>query len=127
MQGYTAAGAEVPGPMPNLRKGNPVVCDRQERFDGKRCPKDLSGEPISLRARIATPADVAGAPVSNRPCRDGWSRGTVPEHVMGKADPRNARFPGIANLPSMVSTNPANIKKVKANRHFGVDRQYEDF
>jgi hypothetical protein len=58
-----------------------------------------------------------------------FREGSRPESWFGNPfpPPSASHFPGIANLPSMVRGKPFDIKKVKANRHFGVDRRNEDF
>jgi HD-GYP domain-containing protein (c-di-GMP phosphodiesterase class II) len=53
------------------------VSQHHERFDGKGYPNGLSGESISLHARILALADVVDALVSDRPYRPGWSREKV--------------------------------------------------
>jgi putative nucleotidyltransferase with HDIG domain len=183
MQGHPSAGAKILGPIPNLQKVIPVVSQHHERFDGKGYPGGLSGDSISLHARILALADVFDALSSDRPYRPGLSRDAVVDHIRMDAgrhfDPavveaflriearrngdgieetsravaaaspavplpreasrgafpppaatcgaEDARFTGIANHPFVVSGYPPDIKKVKANRHFEVDRQYEDF
>jgi len=53
------------------------VSQHHERFDGKGYPHGLSGEDISLHARILALADVVDALISDRPYRPGWSREKV--------------------------------------------------
>jgi putative nucleotidyltransferase with HDIG domain len=70
-------GAEILEPIPNLQKVIPIVFQHHERFDGKGYPNGLSGEYISLHARILALADVVDALISDRPYRPGWSREKV--------------------------------------------------
>ena len=53
------------------------MLQHHERFDGKGYPNGLSGESISLHARILALADVVDALISDRPYRPGWSREKV--------------------------------------------------
>jgi HD-GYP domain-containing protein (c-di-GMP phosphodiesterase class II) len=55
----------------------PVVAQHHERFDGTGYPLGLSGNGISLHARILAVADVVDALSSNRPYRPGWPREKV--------------------------------------------------
>jgi putative nucleotidyltransferase with HDIG domain len=74
---HPSKGAEILEPIPNLQKVIPIVFQHHERFDGKGYPNGLSGEYISLHARILALADVVDALVSDRPYRPGWSREKV--------------------------------------------------
>jgi putative nucleotidyltransferase with HDIG domain len=74
---HPSKGAEILKPIPNLQKVIPIVFQHHERFDGKGYPNGLSGESISLHARILAVADVVDALVSDRPYRPGWSREKV--------------------------------------------------
>ena len=77
MRRHPSKGAEILEPIPNLQKIIPIVYQHHERFDGKGYPNGLSGEDISLHARILSLADVADALLSDRPYRPGWSREKV--------------------------------------------------
>lgn len=77
MRRHPSKGAEILEPIPNLQKVIPIVVQHHERFDGKGYPNGLSGESISLHARILALADVADALLSDRPYRPGWSREKV--------------------------------------------------
>jgi putative nucleotidyltransferase with HDIG domain len=74
---HPSKGAEILEPIPNLQKVIPIVVQHHERFDGKGYPNGLSGEYISLHARILALADVVDALISDRPYRPGWSREKV--------------------------------------------------
>jgi putative nucleotidyltransferase with HDIG domain len=74
---HPSKGAEILEPIPNLQKVIPIVSQHHERFDGKGYPNGLSGESISLHARILAVADVVDALVSDRPYRPGWSQEKV--------------------------------------------------
>ena len=77
MRRHPSKGAEILEPIPNLQKVIPIVSQHHERFDGKGYPHGLSGEDISLHARILAVADVYDALFSDRPYRPGWSREKV--------------------------------------------------
>jgi putative nucleotidyltransferase with HDIG domain len=74
---HPSKGAEILEPIPNLQKIVPIVSQHHERFDGQGYPNGLSGESISLHARILTVADAVDALVSDRPYRPGWTREKV--------------------------------------------------
>ena len=74
---HPSKGGEILEPIPNLQKVIPLVSQHHERFDGKGYPNGLSGESISLHARILAVADVYDALFSDRPYRPGWSREKV--------------------------------------------------
>jgi len=61
------------------------VSQHHERFDGKGYPNGLSGESISLLARIFAVADVVDALLSDRPYRPAWSREKVLAHTRENA------------------------------------------
>lgn len=60
-----------------------AVLMHQEKFDGTGYPLGLSGNQISLIARIITVADVYDALTSNRPYRQPWSVAEAEEFMMG--------------------------------------------
>ncbi len=74
---HPSKGMEILRPVPNFQKVLPIVSQHHERFDGNGYPNGLSGEAISMHARILAVADVADALVSDRPYRSGWSREKV--------------------------------------------------
>ena len=77
IQSHPSKGVMILRPIPNLRKVLPMVSQHHERYDGKGYPNGLSGESISLHARILAVADVVDALVSDRPYRPAWSREKV--------------------------------------------------
>ena len=79
---HPSKGAEILEPIPNLQKVIPIVFQHHERFDGKGYPNGLSGEDISLHARILALADVVDALISDRPYRPGWSREKVLSYTL---------------------------------------------
>ncbi|MGZ9265347.1 MAG: HD-GYP domain-containing protein [Candidatus Deferrimicrobiaceae bacterium] len=82
---HPSKGAMILESIPNLQNIIPIVSQHHERFDGKGYPNGLSGESISLHARILAVADVVDALVSDRPYRPGWSREKVLEYTRENA------------------------------------------
>jgi putative nucleotidyltransferase with HDIG domain len=77
IRSHPSKGVAILRPIPNLQKVLPIVLQHHERYDGKGYPNGLSGESISLHARILALADVVDALLSDRPYRPGWSREKV--------------------------------------------------
>ena len=69
MQQHPVVGARILEPIPDYDRLIPVVLQHHERFDGRGYPAGLSGEMISLDARIVAVADVFDALTSERPYR----------------------------------------------------------
>jgi|WetSurMetagenome_2_1015567.scaffolds.fasta_scaffold24063_2 response regulator RpfG family c-di-GMP phosphodiesterase len=69
---HPTIGAKILEPIESFTSSMPIVIQHHERFDGKGYPMGLSGEQITLGARILSVADVYDALVSNRPYRLGW-------------------------------------------------------
>jgi putative nucleotidyltransferase with HDIG domain len=82
---HPSKGAEILESIPSLQKVIPIVSQHHERFDGKGYPNGLSGESISLLARIFAVADVVDALASDRPYRPGWPREKVLAHTRENA------------------------------------------
>ena len=74
---HPSSGAEILRPIPTMGRIIPIVAQHHERFDGTGYPLRLSGNNISLHARILAVADVVDALSSNRPYRSGWPREKV--------------------------------------------------
>jgi putative nucleotidyltransferase with HDIG domain len=81
IRNHPSNGAMILRPVPNLRKILPIVSEHHERYDGKGYPNGLSGNSISLHARILSLADVVDALLSDRPYRPGWSLEKVLEYT----------------------------------------------
>jgi len=62
-------GARILEPIPAFRETIPIVSQHHEKFDGNGYPGGLSGEQISLGARILAVADVYDALAADRPYR----------------------------------------------------------
>lgn len=69
---HPVIGAKILEPIEAYRDTIPIILQHHECFDGKGYPSGISGEEITLGARILTVADVYDALVSNRPYRQGW-------------------------------------------------------
>ena len=69
IQEHPEKGARILEPIPAFQNIIPIVTQHHERFDGKGYPRGLSGEAISLGARILAVADVYDALTSDRPYR----------------------------------------------------------
>lgn len=69
IQEHPEKGACILEPIPAFQEIIPIVMQHHERFDGKGYPRGLSGEAISLGARILAVADVYEALTSDRPYR----------------------------------------------------------
>lgn len=65
-------GSRILEPIDAYEDVIPMISQHHERFDGTGYPRGLSGEDISLGARIMAVADVYDAVVSDRPYRQGW-------------------------------------------------------
>jgi putative nucleotidyltransferase with HDIG domain len=85
IRSHPSKGVMILRPIPNLQRVLPLVSQHHERFDGKGYPRGLSGESISLQARILAVADVVDALVSERPYRGGWKREKVLEFTRENA------------------------------------------
>lgn len=66
---HPGKGSRILEPIPAFREIIPIVLQHHEKFDGKGYPGGLSGEQISLGARILAVADVYDALAADRPYR----------------------------------------------------------
>jgi len=78
VQSHAQVGARILEPIAAFSRVIPMVLEHHERYDGKGYPQALSGEKLSLGARILAVADVYDALVSDRPYRSGMD----PEYVI---------------------------------------------
>lgn len=70
-------GAEILRPIQAYEELIPIVLQHHEWFDGGGYPYGMTGEAISLEARILAVADVYDALITDRPYRQGWSYESV--------------------------------------------------
>ena len=61
-----------------------IIGEHHERWDGKGYPRGLSGEEISLAARISAVADVLDALSSSRPYKKAWDFDLSLAHVVAE-------------------------------------------
>jgi putative nucleotidyltransferase with HDIG domain len=78
-------GARILEPVRAYFEILPLVLQHHERFDGQGYPNGLSGDAISLGARILAVADVYDALVSDRPYRSGWTQHRAIELISQEA------------------------------------------
>jgi len=69
---HPVIGAKIIEPIEAYADAIPIILQHHERFDGKGYPHGLSGEEVTLGARILAVADVYDAIISSRPYRQGW-------------------------------------------------------
>ncbi len=69
---HPSIGAKILEPIAAYANVIPMVHQHHERYDGKGYPNGLSGENITIGARILAVADVFDAVASDRPYRQGW-------------------------------------------------------
>jgi putative nucleotidyltransferase with HDIG domain len=78
-------GGEILMPIAAYHDLIPLVVQHHERFDGHGYPAGISGNAISLGARIMAVSDVYDALISDRPYRPGWERSRVLEYMVEEA------------------------------------------
>jgi HAMP domain-containing protein len=71
IKSHPVIGDRILAPIPVFKKIIPLVRQHHERWDGKGYPDGLSGEAITLEARILAVSDVYDAMTSDRPYREG--------------------------------------------------------
>jgi putative nucleotidyltransferase with HDIG domain len=95
MREHVKIGARILEPIPAFSEIVPIVLQHHERFDGTGYPYGLTGEEISLEARIFAVADCFDAMASDRPYRPAMDRKTVIEAIQQEAgchfDPKVVR------------------------------------
>ena len=77
MNDHVRLGALILEPIRQFADVLPIVLEHHERFDGSGYPAGLSGEQISVEARIVAVADCYDALGSERPYRKGLTRQEV--------------------------------------------------
>jgi response regulator RpfG family c-di-GMP phosphodiesterase/HAMP domain-containing protein len=91
IRAHSGMGARILEPIAAYANAIPIVLQHHEHFNGKGYPDGLSGETISLGARILAVADVYDALVSDRPYRSGMDRerviGIIKEEAGRQFDP----------------------------------------
>jgi putative nucleotidyltransferase with HDIG domain len=93
MHEHVRTGVRILEPIPACADILPIVLQHHECFDGSGYPDRISGEAISLGARIFAVADYFDALISDRPYRPGMDREQVIESIRQEA---GAKFdPGV--------------------------------
>lgn len=94
MKRHTKIGHRILGSMQRklLRVADTIAHQHHERYDGKGYPQGLSGEEISLYARITSICDVFDALANRRPYKDAWDKKAIYEEFLSERgrqfDPR---------------------------------------
>lgn len=75
MRRHPEIGAEILGddPSPLIRMARRISLEHHEKWDGSGYPNALSGEAISVEARLVAVADVFDALTSARPYKAAWT------------------------------------------------------
>ncbi len=81
MRDHVRMGAHILRPIPGLADVLPIVLEHHEWFNGKGYPAGISGETISIDARIFAVADCFDAMASDRPYRAGMPLPKVMEII----------------------------------------------
>jgi putative nucleotidyltransferase with HDIG domain len=131
---HPSSGAEILRPIPTMGRVIPIVMQHHERFDGEGYPLGLSGNDISLHARIMAVADVVDALSSDRPYRPGWAREKVLAYVLENSglqfDPGVAKaFLRIAarrtgGSPTDIPRNPTEELPARETQFSGYSESY---
>ena len=74
-------GARILEPITVYEDIVPLLLEHHEWFDGQGYPRGLSGEAITLGARILAVADVVDSLCSDRPYRSGWEKSRVENYL----------------------------------------------
>jgi len=82
---HPVIGAKIIEPIEAYTDAIPMILQHHERFDGKGYPHGISGEKLSLGARILAVADVYDALISSRPYRQGWVEENVIQLIVDES------------------------------------------
>lgn len=95
MQKHVLLGARILEPISAYKEIMPIVLEHHENFNGTGYPYGISGEDISLYARIVAVADRFEALTSNRPYRRALDQSEAIDFIRNKSgeefDPRVAQ------------------------------------
>jgi putative nucleotidyltransferase with HDIG domain len=78
---HPGKGSRILEPIPAFQDVIPIVAQHHERYDGRGYPRGLSGEDISLGARILAVADVYDALAADRPYRRAFPLDLVHDYI----------------------------------------------
>lgn len=85
MRKHPQIGYDILKNIPYLKSALNAILHHHEKYNGKGYPAGLSGDAISLSARILTVVDVYDALTSNRPYRPAFSAETALEMIREEA------------------------------------------
>lgn len=85
MKEHPGIGARILEPIEAYRRYIPVVLQHHEWFDGSGYPDGVSGNDISLYARVYSVADVYDALFADRPYREGLAQEEVVAYIQARS------------------------------------------
>jgi putative two-component system response regulator len=85
MKRHPVIGYEICEPLRSLAGALPLIRHHHEKLDGSGYPDGLSGDDISLPARIMAVTDIYDALTSDRAYRDAMSHGRAAEILRDEA------------------------------------------
>ncbi len=88
MKTHPTVGAEILGPIEQLREMIPIVRWHHENWNGRGYPDGLRGEEIPLMARIVAVADCFDAVTTNRPYQKAYDKRHAAEIITKLAGSR---------------------------------------
>lgn len=88
MKTHPTVGAEILGPIEQLREMIPIVRWHHENWNGRGYPDGLRGEAIPLMARIVAVADCFDAVTTNRPYQKAYDKRHAAEIITKLAGSR---------------------------------------
>ncbi len=116
MQEHPVIGARILEPIEAYARYVPVVLQHHEWFDGSGYPEGVSGESISLYARVYAVADVYDALFADRPYRAGLGRKDVVDYIVSRSrtqfDPQVVR-----SFLAIVATHPVDLEDRTRHLH----------
>ena len=81
MRDHVNIGARILQPVPGFAEAMPIVMQHHEWINGGGYPNRLSGDEVTLHARIVAVADCYDALISDRPYRSGMPISRVMEII----------------------------------------------
>jgi putative nucleotidyltransferase with HDIG domain len=108
MRKHPQIGFDILKNIPYLKSSLDAILHHHEKYNGKGYPAGLSGDAISLSARILTVVDVYDALTSNRPYRPAFSAEKALEMIRGEAGHQfDAKVvQTLFRIPTILNANP---------------------
>jgi putative nucleotidyltransferase with HDIG domain len=108
MRKHPQIGFDILKNIPYLKSSLDAILHHHEKYNGKGYPAGLSGDAISLSARILTVVDVYDALTSNRPYRPAFSAEKAIEMIRGEAGQQfDAKVvQTLVRIPTFLNANP---------------------